>query len=106
MRLALGSWVLERRTGRPYFVRSYRLEPVAWVLRGARGRVMVRMDGKARGRAWTAARIRPAGVRVTEPGGRQRYLRIPRHSVWSVLAGAAVVVIVMLLLGRRRRKDD
>jgi len=98
VRFGLGPWVLERATGRPYFVRGYRLEPVAWVLRGAKGRVLVPMTGEARGRAWAEAWVRPVGVRVTEPGGRRRYLRLWTRTLWPMLAGAATVMAVTAVL--------
>lgn len=106
MRLSLGPWTAERRTGRPYFVDGYRLEPVAWVLRGAKGRVMVPMSGAAHGEAWAEAWVRPVGVRVAEPGGRRYYLSVPRRTPWGVLTGAAIVVALLCWFRRRSRQGQ
>ena len=97
MKLTLGPWTLERQTGRPYFARGYRLEPVAWVLRAAKGRVVVPMQGEPHGYAWARARVFPVGVRVTGPDGRRQGFRVtpaPR-ALWLLLLVAAAIVAVV-----------
>ncbi len=101
MRLTVGPWALERQTGRPYFVRGYRLEPAAWVLRAAKGRVVVPAQGEPRGYAWARARVFPVSVRFTGPDGRHGEVRITPMPSAPTLFLVVVAAIAVAMAWRR-----
>ncbi len=106
MRLTVGTWTLEKQLGRPYFVRGYRLEPVAWVLRATKGRVVVPMQGEPTGHAWVRARVFPVGVSVTAPDGRRHGLLATPEPPILVLLLAVISAALVAAAWRRRTLNE
>ncbi len=102
MKIAIGPLTLEHQYGRPYFARGYQLEPTAWVLRAAKGRVTVPSEGPPTARMCAWVHVRPAAVRVTDPLGR-RY-SLPVSPRWVSLRVVAILLAALAVVEWRRRQ--